>query len=190
MGVGTTVTNNVVAYSGWAGLIIHKNRDVTVDNNLFYGNAEMQVFIGCSNEPRINDLVFTNNILITTNRWRWSIQTAARGYTNADFFKEIDHNYHFKHNDIYELFRTSEGSPAVHTNFDLKGWQNYSGGEKNSRAQQIDREEIIFEYNATIKERLIPLNKPMIDARGKKYQNSIPLPPYSGIALIVDNDRI
>jgi parallel beta-helix repeat protein len=184
-GMGAEVTNNIISNAAWVGLIVHKHRDVKVDNNIIIGSsAESQAIIISNPDLRITDMVFTNNVLIQLRNWRWAITTHARNYNSPEYFKLINNNYYLKSNALNEVARTAEGNPMNYTNYGLSGWQSYVKGDANAVTYLINPDNVHLYYNAELQDKTINLQGNYVDVKGKAHSGSLVLKPYTGIVLI------
>jgi hypothetical protein len=181
---GITIEDNVVAYCGSAGYFMNGGTGLTINNNLLFANRRQAIIIGRDNYVKAENMVFTNNILIGVDQADPILYTRSY-YENPDFYKKIDNNYYLRADNITtKMFHKREPSGTVY--FDFKGWKEYAGGDANSKALKFDSKDIRFEYNATEKNRIVTLDKPMTDVRGNKYSNSITLLPYTAAVLFAD----
>ena len=108
---------------------------------------------------------------------------ARSSYEDIPQFTIADYNYYARPVDDDDVFYTQ--TPATGANYrTLAGWQSYVKQDLNSKKSPVtvtNADYIRFEYNATKTNRVVALDKPMIDIKGNKYSGSITLLPYTSV---------
>ena len=82
---------------------------------------------------------------------------------------------------------SSSAIKVVNTDYDVSGWQNYSGQDANSHGSPksiTDLNDLRFEYNATSSSKTINLDANYIDVKNNSYNGSVTLAPYTSVVLI------
>jgi parallel beta-helix repeat protein len=181
---GITITNNVMAYNQGAGMLLHRSSDCIIDGNLFFANHRRQLSLSGKIAGSIENVLFTNNILIGTNK-AYPILNVRSAYLNPNYFKEVYNNYYLRQNDINKMFLTSEPQPRGSISYDFNEWKKYIGGDENSVAYVVDKDDLYFYYNIDLKNKTIILPAGGFkDVKGVSYSGSLTLQPYTAIVLI------
>jgi uncharacterized repeat protein (TIGR02059 family) len=195
---GTKVSGNTIVNCRTAGIFVHNAHEIEILNNTSYNNGNdedwcgQMLFSQTDKNSIIRNIVMRNNKFISKD----SIQNCLSYlsiYDDADIIKfgTADSNFYARPIDDDKTIMTAVGQHWIITNRNLTNWKSFSNQDANSHkspTSTINANSIIFEFNASITEKVISLNKPMIDVKGTKYQNSITLSPYSSIVLMVDPD--
>jgi len=194
---GTKVSGNTIAYCRTAGIFVHNAHEIEIMNNTSYNNGNgddawcgQMLFSQTDKNSIIRNIVMRNNKFISKD----SIQNCLSYltiYDDADIIKfgTADSNYYARPIDDDKTIMTAVGQYWIITKRNLTNWKSYSNQDANSQkspTSTINANNIIFEFNASETDKVISLNKSMIDVKGTKYQNSITLSPYTSIVLMVD----
>ena len=147
------------------------------------------LFVQANLNSQISGNVIKNNIFFAKNPNQFSLFYSSHySFNDVQMFGTIDSNYYAKPIDASTTL-LSNPSDDSYTNMDLSQWQSYSGKDSHSKKSTksiSDVNDLRFEYNATTQSKTITLDAKYIDARGKTYDGSITLAPYSSAVLIKD----
>ncbi len=189
------ISRNTVANCNDDGILLHDAHEIVVKNNTLYNNG-MQIAIYSDDTPTptggvtlIRNTSIKNNIFIAKTNTQYGLSTIIT-FNDLSSFGIIDSNYYARPIDNNLVFLADASGGGKHfIGYTLAGWQTYSGFDTNSQKSSVsvaDTTEINFYYNATNVNKTITLNQPMIDVKGTKYANSIPLLPFASVVLMVD----
>ena len=180
------VTNNTVAGCTETGIQIHYGSHNTITNNTSYNNG-IQIFYQGDAFGSIHDNTVNNNIFFSKTDLQFALRftTLANDINN---FGTADNNYYARPINDGDVFFTYEPSTG-YISRTLAGWQSFTNQDANSHKSPIavtDINNIRFEYNELKTNKVITLDKPMIDVLGAKYVSSITLLPFTSVVLMVD----
>lgn len=201
------VQNNTVMNAKGAGIYFHWTKNNSITNNVLYGNG-IQIWLSGKNEPKFllegNDL--SQNIMYSTS----GIQNTFFLGTNYDGFgfgKSIN-NYllnPYIHQSIRSLRYMSldEKINVVDENLSLSQWQDLSKQEVGSldiagiyrteHKYNIDQNDSVVIFNATMEDKNHKLNDVYCDLKGEKISDNINLTPFSSKILLncfCNNDQV
>ena len=194
LGNNIKITNNTMANCSSAGLFLHIPSNITAYNNTCYNNGGTAftrggLFVQANLNSQMSGNIVKNNIFFAKNPIQLSLfYTSQYSINDVQNFGTLDSNYYAKPIDPSTTV-LSNPSDDSYTNMDLSQWQSYSGKDlhsKNPSKSISDVSDLRFEYNATTQAKTISLGANYIDARGKTYNGSITLAPYSSAVLIKD----
>lgn len=194
---GVTIEGNTVAFCGHYGLYLHNAHNIKVTGNTLFNNCDQAWFKHDSSSwPTINNLVMTNNVFFS----KLASQKSARFYTcNNDIsnFGVIDYNYYVRPLDdtyVMEGITYLSSSSQVTTQYTLGTWQSKYGKDTHSHKSPATfssstnpDDVILFAYNETTNDKVVPLSSGYMDAKGTKYSGSVTLAPFTSIVLMKDS---
>ncbi|MBN1186535.1 MAG: right-handed parallel beta-helix repeat-containing protein [Bacteroidales bacterium] len=183
------INGNSIFNITFLGLYLHNAHHITVTNNTIY-NCYKQIYF--NHDPSFPDYPI-HNVIVNQNIFfsKAATQTIfhfTTSYEDLLSFGTADNNYYARpiaDDNVFYTYTPSLGSKTR----TLANWQSYSGQDLNSKKSPItitDVNVFRFEYNASKSNKVVTLDKPMIDVKGTKYHNSITLLPYTSAVLMVD----
>jgi uncharacterized protein YjdB len=183
---GVEITGNTVANCAVAGLNCNNTHDISVKNNLFYNNKYQINFQHSSSYPNdpTRNVEMKNNVFFS----KTADQYSSRMYSvsnDVKLFGTADSNYYCRPIDDNNVIVTTEGTTT--TNRTLANWQSFTGQDLHSKKspQTISNiNDLLFEYNASTINKVIPLNAVYVGVDGTIYTSSITLLPYKSAVLI------
>jgi len=186
-----TVSGNSVAGCGGVGYDFHRTYNLDINNNTAFNNGTKgnwmkgAIMFQCDgNNPPFKGIKLNNNIFVarTMDQFAFFYYLQSTNISDITQFGVADNNYYARPiNDTTNLILVNSNR------FSLKGWQSYSGQDANSKASPksiTDVNDLLFEYNATLSSKTIPLDAKYIDIKGNSYDGSITLAPFSSAVLI------
>jgi parallel beta-helix repeat protein len=205
LGNNLSVTNNTIANCRTAGLYLHNANNLFIRNNTIYncgalGTEVMWANGGISldgNSNQFANTVYSNtlfsNIVFATNQYQYALNYYAEsgGGNYVSNFGTIDSNYYAKVNSASTAIKSQQ--PTINGNMSLSGWQSQTGKDVHSKEcvkTITDLNDVRFEYNATAQSKTIALDANYLDLKGKAYNGSVLLTPYSSVVLIKNGDLV
>jgi len=191
---GITISGNTISGCVWSGIIIHSSDNNKITNNTLYNNDRTQIFFAYSSGwDYIRGTTLTGNKLIAKKSTNinvvfyfqyWEANSGLFGISNGNYYaRPVDDD------DVFYFWPAISGD-----NFKtLSEWQSLSGQDYNSGKSPIspiNSSDIKFEYNASETNKIIVLDRPMIDITGAKFQGSITLIPFTSIVLLNDPEPV
>jgi uncharacterized repeat protein (TIGR02059 family) len=182
-----TVRNNTIANCSNNGIKLHKAHDNIIKNNIAFNNSNGIGFENWSGVGAIYNNTLNGNIFfaIAATQLALSFNTTVNEIPG---FGTADNNYYARPMDDNYAIYTNQPSTGS-KNRTLVDWQSFTKQDANSHKSPIavtDISNIRFEFNETKTNKVITLDKPMIDLKGSKYVNSITLLPFTSVVLMVD----
>ena len=187
---GTRVTDNTVAYTQGAGIMVHMSEDITITGNTVYDcntGIKFQEQTGYS-PSSIRTIDMQNNIVVAKQPAQ-KLVSARSLADDFDQFGTIDNNIYAKPVDINPSFITMVNTWAE-TLRDSAGWRTATTWDANSiiaKYQVQNEDSIRFYYNETNSPVTYQLSDTLRDAEGTAYNTSITLQPYTGAVLWNDD---
>lgn len=189
---GTRVTDNTVAYTQGAAIMVHMSEDITITGNKIFDcgiGVKFQQLAGVQYEPSsIRTIDMQNNVIVAKQPSQKLV--SARSLANDfDQFGTINHNKYAKPVDINPSFITMVNTWAE-TLRDSAGWRTATTWDANStiaKYQVQNEDSIRFYYNETNSPVTYLLSDTLRDAEGTAYNTSITLQPYTSAVLWNDD---
>jgi len=182
------VSDNTVAHGAVSGIHLNNAHDNVIRNNVVFNNYYQflsQSFTSIVSEYTRN-LTISKNIFFSKSPSQLSLAFIV--YNNdISLFGKADSNYYCRPIDDDYVIKTQVGSTSANTNHTLSSWQTYSGKDPNSKKapQAVTNEnDILFEYNASQSNKVVPLNAVYLGVDGTVYTSSYTLLPYKSVVLI------
>jgi parallel beta-helix repeat protein len=180
------IRDNTVANAGVSGIHLNSSHDLIIRNNLIYNNRYQILAQNSATDPA----EYTRNISMYKNIFfsKTSTQNVMYMYsirTDIPLFGTADSNYYCRPLDDNYTFLNIAAS--VQTSRNLAGWQSYTGKDSHSKKspQTLTSEnDILFDYNASLVNKVIPLNAVYLGVDGTVYTSSYTLLPYRSVILI------
>ncbi|MDQ2751903.1 MAG: right-handed parallel beta-helix repeat-containing protein, partial [Bacteroidota bacterium] len=177
---GIEISGNTVANCSNQGIFLHDAHDNTVLNNTVY-NCLYQLGLQQNIDgSRIRNNVIKNNAFISKTPSQLCLY--YRNYISypIDSLGVADSNYYARPINDNLTF-------TVTNSYNLVGWQSFSSQDSHSKKSpkainSIDS--LLFIYNSTASNKIIPLNANYIDIRNISYNGIITLAPYTSAVLI------
>jgi parallel beta-helix repeat protein len=180
------VKDNTVAMNPY-GINLHRANSNMIVNNLAFGNKVQIAFHNTSFLPAIYGNTISNNIFFAVGKT--DLVLFFRSITDdIPHFGKADNNYYARPADDNKSFYTF--SPFTGKRYrTLAGWQSFTRQDAGSHISPVaitDTADIGFYYNYSKTSKTVPLEKQMIDIRGRKYSKNITLEPFTSVVLIKD----
>ena len=186
-----SVTNNTVGNCSNSGIKLHKAHDNTVLNNISFNNYTGIDFENWTGTSTIYNNTITGNIFFAKATMQFSLRFSS--VTNdIPSFGTASNNYYLRPLDDNKVIYTNQTSIGP-KNRTLSDWQLFTNQDASSHKSPIalsNTNDIRFEYNELKTNKIVTLDKPMIDAKGAKFVSSITLLPFTSIVLMVDPNPI
>ena len=181
------VTGNSISTGGWIGIFINNNGGNTITDNTV-SDYLYQLFITNYDLGNIRNLTVRGNKLIAKSANQLAFFNDSYINESPLLYGTIDSNYFARPiDDNLTINSTIDGTTIK--NKTLLSWQSYSGQDGNSKKSPIaitNVNDLQFAYNETSSPKVVLLNYPSIDVKGKKYTGSVILEPYTSIVLLRD----
>lgn len=183
------VTYNTVFNCAWDGIYITDgNNYVTVENNTIYNNFLQFQLRNWNTAYSESNIIVRNNIFYakSANQTCYRFQTITNTAFSA--FGSSNNNFISRPIDDDDVFFTYQPS-AEWVSRTLENWRSFSGQDINSVKAPVvvtDTANIDFYYNTGTTDKVIILDRPMIDPKGRRYSASVTLSPFSSVILMVD----
>jgi parallel beta-helix repeat protein len=182
-----TVRNNTIANCSNNGIKLHKAHDNIIQNNIAFNNSNGIGFENWSGVGAIYNNTLNGNIFFAkaVSQLALAFNTTVNEIPG---FGTAGNNYYARPMDDNYVIYTNQPSTGS-KNRTLVDWQSFTKQDANSHKSPIevtDINNIRFEFNETKTNKVITLDKPMIDIKGSKYVNSITLLPFTSVVLMVD----
>lgn len=177
------------------GIFLHNTEDIIIRNNTLYNNMD-QIMVtrdGYGGDVRNNTV--TNNILFAKHGGQRTLSVnTSRDINTIKAFGTINQNNYARPMDKTGIIFTTAylyQSKQKKTYHDLQKWKSTFRKDLNSTlsaktfANNPDAN-IKFVYNASEVTKTVSLGASYVDAKNKRYSNSITLQPYTSAVLIKD----
>ncbi len=186
-----TVTNNSISSSTNAGLFLHTTNNITVKNNTIYdsrgiGFARGSLMIESDVAGAARNNLIKNNIFFAKDAsqycfFNYNIVSQA----DAKLYGTSDSNYYARPLDNSNIIRMFAGGTTVY--YTIAGWNTFTGQDAHSFPSPKavnSTDSLRFYYNAGSSPLTISLPKNYEDVKGKQFNGTITLDPYSSAVLI------
>jgi uncharacterized repeat protein (TIGR02059 family) len=185
-----TVSNNISAYNGTSGIYLNEGTTYnTISGNTCFDNAASQFRIEThTGIADVNNNTVLNNKFIAKSSTELVAEFRSALNNIPSFLATSNNNYYARPMDDNYAIYTNQPSTGA-KNRTLVDWQSFTKQDANSHKSPIavtDINNIRFEFNETKTNKVITLDKPMIDLLGSKYVISITLLPFTSAVLMVD----
>lgn len=184
-----TVSYNTCINNSYGGIFLSCGHNNILEYNKCFENTYTQIlFRSFSGYDLIRNNKLNYNELIANNTNKLPVLSYRTDYEDISNFGIADDNIYGRPIDNSDFFQTYQPSTGYKFRT-LTGWQTISGQDINSRLCTVeikDTADINCFYNSTKANKVIVLEKPMIDVKGTKYQSSVTLLPYTSAILMVD----
>ncbi|MGV8964223.1 MAG: right-handed parallel beta-helix repeat-containing protein, partial [Candidatus Saccharimonadaceae bacterium] len=183
---GVEVTGNTVAHCGSSGLRYHNAYNIVARENTLYDNTyNIHIIKSNAFAAYSRNLTFKSNISVCKTLSQFAFR--IYNYISDDplLYGTSDSNYFCR--PIADTYTTQTKVISASTSRTLEGWQAFSIQDMNSKkspATIIDVQDILFEYNASLINKVVLLNATYLGVDSTLYNNSITLLPYTSIVLI------
>jgi parallel beta-helix repeat protein len=186
-----TVINNTISGCLNSGIKLHKAHDNTVQNNTSFNNYTGIDFENWTGTSTIYNNSITGNIFFAKSSSQFCLRFSS--VTNdIPAFGTAGNNYYLRPIDDNYVIYTNQTSIGP-KNRTLSDWQLFTKQDASSHKSPItltNTNDIRFEYNELKTNKIVILEKPMIDVKGTKYFNSVTLLPFTSVVLMVDPNPV
>ena len=179
------VKDNTAANCFVDGIANHGGINNTYVGNTSYNNPVAMLFQQYTPTDKITGTALRNNIFFAREDDHYAMRFMAPS-DNILNFGSADYNYYarpIKDDDVIITYDESTGSKKR----TLEEWQYFTSQDANSGKSPItitDIKNIRFEYNASKTNKIVTLDRPVIDVKGTKYEGSVTLLPYTSAILM------
>jgi uncharacterized repeat protein (TIGR02059 family) len=188
------ISGNTVVNCSWAGIVIHKAKNIDINNNNSYNNANGQILFVYEATGEVENIISTGNKFISKTVDQPTYFHRIHVNENPNVTGTFDNNYYSRpindHATIHVYLNNLNGNDWKDQWYTLAEWQTYTGEDANSHKSNVTTTDTTgffkFICNPTTANKTTFLDTPMIDVDGTKYINSITLLPYSSAILMLD----
>jgi parallel beta-helix repeat protein len=171
-----------------AGIYMHNAHEITVrDNTLFDNNIQLYLKRDLPKFPIRNNKIYNNRFAAKTDRQTALLFNSFGDDTDLDRFADLDSNtYYFPGAKNGVPFHTRSRTSGTQTATDFLHWRSGRRKDANSRGLSFPAGEnsIRFEYNATKRPVVLPLDADYTDPLGQVHSGNITLAPFTSVILI------
>jgi parallel beta-helix repeat protein len=183
-----SVINNTIANCANTGIKLHMAHDNIIENNTTFNNNRGIGFEDYQGN-NIRGNVISGNILFARTVSQIALYANSTNSNDITSYGIFSNNFFIKPVQPETAFYTFQPNTGG-VSRDLQSWESFTGQHNNSKETTkfgSNENDLKFEYNVTKWNKTLVLDGKYFDMRGKAYEGSVELKPFTSVIIIKDS---